>query len=101
MANIQRNPNGPLIYAELFEANDVLFWDKTRIPDIEPRDDDVPYVVKIDERVDNLAFRQLGDPALWPIILHRNGLCLPPNHLVPGFVIYIPTLASLTERGII
>lgn len=98
---VTRNPKGPLIHAELYQFNEAIFWDRTRPPDIDPRDDDVPYLVKTEDRLDLIAFVMLGSEQLGWVILHRNGLCLYPNDLVPGETIMIPTILSLRERGII
>jgi len=98
---IEFNRNGQLINAQLFKIDDVTFWDKTRPPIIDPRLDDEDYLVKDGDRLDLLAFQKLGDSRREWIIMRRNDLYLWPNSLVPGTFIKIPTITSLTERGII
>lgn len=98
---IERNPAGPTSRAALYKIDDVTFWDKTRPPDILPQADDEPYLVKIGDRLDLLAFTKLGDSDRGWIIMLRNDLRLMPNDLVPGIKIMIPTYDSLRKRGII
>jgi len=91
----------PLRYSELLSVDSVVFWDKSRFPEILPRDDDQPYLVQRGERLDNLAFLQLGSERLGWVIMVRNGLGLFPNDLVPGETIFIPSIDGLKRRGII
>ena len=98
---ITRNPLSSLIYSQLFEIGDTLFWDKTRPPEIEPADDDIEYIVREGDRIDNLAYEFLGSVQLWWVIMRRNELRLVPNDLVPGATIFIPARDSLGVRGII
>ena len=98
---VRRNPLGPLSYSTLRRTQDTTFWEGTRPPEIEPADTDRAHTIRIADRLDNLAFGFLGDVNLGWVILHRNGLRLVPNDLVPGRKIYIPTRDSLRERGII
>ena len=96
-----RNVNSPLIHAEMLQLEEVIFWDKSRFPEIDAKDDDTPYVVQKGERIDNLAFRQLGSDRLGWVIAVRNNLRLFPNDLVPGEIIYIPSIDGLKRRGVI
>ena len=98
---VSRDETGPLINAELFQFDDVLFWDRTRPPEIEAQDTDKTYIVKTGERIDLLAHRELGDMNLWWVIMVRNNLRLIPNDFVPGMKINIPTVDSLHQRGVI
>lgn len=97
----RRNPRGPLIYATLHRINDVVFWAQTRPPTISPEDTDKAHLVTTADRIDVIADTELGDSELWWVILERNGLRLPPNDLVPGQTIFIPTRESLRRRGIV
>lgn len=98
---VKRNPTGPLTLATLYQIDDVIFWGQTRAPTIAARDDDEAYTVTNFDRIDLLANAKLGDPQLWWVILARNELRLPPNDLVPGEKIFIPTRESLRSRGIV
>ena len=98
---LSRNPIGPLRTAVLAQINEVVFFSPTVPPDIDPVDSDIPYIVKIADRLDLIAARILGDSQLAWIILHRNDLRLAPNDLVPGRTIFIPTRESLRRRGIL
>ena len=64
-------------------------------------DTDRAHTVRIADRLDNLAFAFLGDPALGWIILLRNDMRLAPNDLVPGRKIFIPTRQTLAARGVL
>lgn len=98
---LSRNLNGPLSTAILGSINDVIFWGPTQPPEIKPQDSDIVHLVRIADRLDLIASQYLGDPQRSWIILLRNNLRLVPNDLVPGQQIFIPTIESLTERGII
>jgi len=98
---IERNILGPLKYANLYQINECSFFDKTRPPKIEARDDDEDYIVKIDDRLDILAFNKYADSSLDWIIMTRNDMFIWPDDMVPGRVIKIPTMVSLRERKII
>lgn len=98
---IERNPNGPTSQAALYEINNTTFWDKTRPPAISAQADDEPYLVKMNDRLDLIAYTKLGDSDRGWIIMLRNDLRLMPNDLVPGKTIMIPSIDSLRKRGII
>lgn len=98
---VTRNPLGPLIYAALHQINDVIWFDKTRPPTIDPQDDDEVYTVTNYDRVDLIASNRLGSEQLSWVILLRNNLRLVPNDFVPGMKIFIPSRDSLQRRGII
>lgn len=102
----RRNPVGPLLYSVLREINECRWWDKTRPPDIEPRDDDFDYRIRIGDMPDAMAGAMLDDDALGHLIMERNDsddyTCrLWPNDFVPGRLIQIPSRAGLERRGII
>lgn len=98
---VTRNPLGPLSFAAFYQINDVLWFDKTRPPIIEPQDDDEIHMVTNFERLDLLAFNKLGDSQLGWVIMLRNNFRLIPNDLVPGIQIFIPSRRSLQKRGIV
>lgn len=99
--SIEYNDQGPLRTAALKQIAESVFWDKTRPPAILAQPDDAPYVVRIGDRIDLLAFDKLANSAYGWIILLRNELRLYPNDFVPGMTIMIPTVTSLKKRGII
>ena len=98
---VRRNPTGPLTTATLHQISEAIFWGPTRAPTIAARDDDERHTVTSFDRIDLLADTKLGDSQLFWVILARNDLRLPPNDLVPGQSIFIPTRESLRERGIV
>lgn len=98
---VTRNPLGPLIDATLHQINDVIWFDKTRPPSIDPQDDDEIYTVKSFDRLDLIASNRLGSEQLGWVILLRNDLRLAPNDLVPGMKLFIPSRDGLQRRGII
>lgn len=95
------NRDGPLRYATLFQINECLFYDKTRPPTIEPQDDDEDYLVKIEDRLDLIASRKLGNENYGWIIMLRNNLRLMPDDLLPGMTLKIPSRDGLSRRGIV
>lgn len=98
---LSRNPNGPLIHADLVQFREVVWFDRTRPPSIGERADDVEYLVKEPDRLDTIAWQTLGNPYLGWVIAERNNLRLFPNDLVPGRTLFIPSITGLKERGII
>jgi hypothetical protein len=101
MTSISRNVYSPLNHSRLFSIGEVVFWDKGRFPEILSLDDDTPYLVQKGQRLDTLASVTLGSGQLGWVIMIRNGLGLAPNDLVPGTVIFIPSIDGLKQRGII
>lgn len=99
--SIEYNAQGQLKTAALKQIDETVFWDKTRPTEIQPAADDVPYTIRIGDRLDLLAFDKLQDASRGWIILLRNNIRLWPNDFVPGVTIYIPTLASLSKQGIV
>lgn len=102
----RRNPQGPLAFSDLREINECRWWDKTRPPPIEARDDDFDHLVRSLDVPDALALQLLQDDALGHLIMERNDTdaytCrLWPNDFVPGRTIQIPTRAGLERRGIL
>lgn len=97
----RRNPVGPLRYSQVRQINECRWWDKTKPPDIEPRDDDHDYTIRIGDMPDSLALDELQDDALGHLIMHRNDMRLWPNDFYPGRRIQIPSRRGLEERGFI
>ena len=95
------NPLGPLRHADRYKIEDVFFFDKTRPPLVEPRFDDVDYVVTDRDRYDLVAFKKLQSSQLGWAIMERNDMRLWPNDWVPGFAIKLPSRASLDARRVI
>jgi|TARA_R110000824_G_scaffold37491_1_gene114977 hypothetical protein len=99
---VARNSSGPLVHSKLIQFREVVWWDQTRPPfPIEERPDDAEYLVKEPDRLDLIAYNELGDEQLGWVILERNNLRLVPNDLVPGRTLYIPSIDGLKERGIL
>jgi hypothetical protein len=98
---IRRDPRGPLRFSTLIQYVDCFFWDKTRPPPVDPRDTDEPYIIKVQDRYDFLAARDLQTSRAGHLIMERNDMRLWPNDFVPGKRIKIPTRASLEDRGLL
>lgn len=98
---INNNPFSYLEYTKLYEINSVIFWDKSRPPEIEPHEDDAEYLIKQNDRPDLIAYQELGNEHLGWVIMVRNDLTLWPDDFVPGKKIYIPSRDSLSNRGIV
>lgn len=106
MANVRRNPQGPLRYATLIQFKDVFFWDRTDPPPIAKNDGDSRYTVKINDRQDFVASRELQNSQLGWTIMERQDqageqMRLWPNDWYPGRHISIPSRDSLSARGIV
>lgn len=96
----RRNPKGPLRFSRLIQILDVVWFDRTRPPVIDSRNDDRPYTVKMRDRLDLLAQDELGHHQRGWIIMERNDLRLWPNDLVPGETIMLPTTRGIEERNL-
>lgn len=110
MAGAVRNPSGPLRYATLVrftEGEDVaIFWDKTRMPKVEARDDDEDFLVRDFDRSDQLATTEIGSSRTAHLIMDRNEtdevpMRLWPNDFYPGRRIQIPTTEGLRDRDFV
>lgn len=62
---------------------------RTRI-DTTPKADDVFHIVQSGDRIDLLAYRYLGDPALWWIICDYNDIFFPLDMQI-GMTLRIPS----------
>ena len=108
---LRRNPEGPLIHAELTRialVDGVVFWDRTFPPEILPLTTDADYTIEMGDRHDLLAYRRIQSSELGWVIMERNNDIEPeeidmrlwPNDFVPGRTIKIPSRTSLSNRGI-
>ena len=104
----RRNPSGPLYQAQLVQINEVVFWDRTNPPPVDPVDTDEPYIVEMQDRQDLLATRKLKNTQHGWVIMERNrneedqqiDMRLWPNDFVPGATIMLPARSSIIDRGI-
>jgi hypothetical protein len=89
---VQVVSNSRLRFAALLIAQGVEFWDILDLPEVPINVDDITYQVKggAGERVDMLATRFYGDPALWWVIAVANGMEIVPTDLNEGDFIRIP-----------
>lgn len=70
----------------------------TRPPlEIEPQPDDRFHEVVVGERLDQLAYRYLGDPKLWWVIAEANDIAWPLE-LETGSVLRIPSLETVEMK---
>ena len=90
-----------LRHAELIAIGDIEFWDRPRIPDIEPSQYDKIHVVSEGERIDSIANAYYGDPLLWWVIAHANAMKSLPTELHPGMQIVIPDVRRLRKNILI
>jgi len=105
MPEVRRNPLGGLRFAKLVQYEEVLFWDRSQPPAVAPQDTDSIYVVKMTDRSDLVAARELGSSQLGWAIMERQDqtgeqMRLWPNDWYPGRKVYIPSRDSLSNRGI-
>jgi len=103
---VRRHPLGPLRFSRVIRIGDCLFWDKTRPPLIEPRDDDSSFLVKQQDRPDDMGNTQLGSTRLGWAIMERQDqtgeqMRLWPNDFYPGRKIQVPSRDSLEERRVL
>jgi len=89
-----------LRHADWVSADDIEFWDRPHIPDIEKSTDDIIHVVSDGERIDAISTKYYRDPALWWVIAHANDLRILPISLIPGMKITIPDVRKL-RKGIL
>jgi hypothetical protein len=104
----RRNPQGPLIHSVLTQVIEVVFWDRTLPPKVDPVDTDEPYIVQMGDRHDLLAARKIRSSQWGWIVMERNrseedqeiDMRLWPNDFVPGATIMLPSRDSIVGRGI-
>jgi len=104
----RRNPQGPLRHCELTQVVEVVFWDRTLPPKVDPVDTDEDYIIQMGDRHDLLAGRKIQSSQWGWIIMQRNrseedqelDMRLWPNDFVPGATISLPSQSSIVGRGI-
>jgi hypothetical protein len=102
------NPQGPLRHSELVQIVEVVFWDRTLPPRVDPVDTDEEYIVQMGDRHDLLAARRIKSSQWGWIIMERNrseedqeiDMRLWPNDFVPGATIMLPSRDTIVKRGI-
>lgn len=110
MTDTRRHPQGPLRFSELvrFEIGDeaAIFWDKTRLEKVAPRDDDEDFICRDFDRSDAVSGDELSSSRAAHLIMDRNEtseeqMRLWPNDWYPGRRIQLPTTEGLRDRGLI
>jgi hypothetical protein len=104
----RRNVRGPLLHAQLVQIGEVVFWDRTLPPNVDPVDTDEPYTVEMGDRHDLLAARKIQSSQWGWIVMERNrseedgeiDMRLWPNDFVPGATIMLPANDSIVGRGV-
>lgn len=105
---VRRNPQGPLLHAQLVQVNEVVFWDRTLPPRVDAVDTDERYIVEMGDRHDLLAMRKITSSQWGWIIMERNrseedgqlDMRLWPNDFVPGLTAMLPAAKTISERGL-
>lgn len=93
--SVSISKNSRLVLSKLLQVDSFQFWD---IPDniaIPPSKDDIQYVVKSNDRIDNISNSFYSTPALWWAIALVNNIDLIPTQLVVGNTLVIPALTSI------
>lgn len=101
MANPNPDARGPLSGADYVRLDGVEFWGAIALPAIDAADDDIPHVISETDTCVRLSTRYYGTPTRDHIIKRRNDLYFDVSNLIPGDLVYIPTLASLKARGLL
>ena len=63
---------------------------------VEPQDDDTLITVNAGDRLDALAARFYGSPALWFVLASVNNLTNGSMHITPGTQLRIPSVTRVT-----
>lgn len=83
-----------LLRAIRIKEGGYTYYGLYRAIDTTPRDDDRFYNVKLDERIDQIAYTQLGDPRHWWVIAEYNNIDFPLE-LEPGTTLRLPSMNRL------
>jgi hypothetical protein len=75
-----------LVFSKLKQYNEVVFWERPELPDINPTDFDVIYSLSVADRMDNIAASVYGDPVLWWVLALANNIRLQPLRMNPGYL---------------
>ena len=86
-----------LIFSSLKQYNEVVFWERPNIPELNPSDTDVFTILQVQDRVDNMAFGVYNDPLLWWIFSIANDVPLPPLLMQPGFKFRYPSGTAVLD----
>jgi hypothetical protein len=93
--SVEVSPASFLVYAGLKQYNEVVFWERSEIPDIPADDNDVHFPLQVQQRVDSLAFSAYGDSDFLWALAQANGIRLPPLRMNPGFDFRIPSPSTI------
>ena len=78
------------------------FWGVWEPVDIPPSPSD--QYITVDEaiagRIDLISYRYYRTPELWWVIAEANALFFPPEDLIIGMILRIPSITTLTSLGL-
>jgi hypothetical protein len=75
-----------LTFSKLRKYNEVTFWERPELPDVNPTELDVLYSLGVADCIDNIAKAAYGDNALWWALAIANSVRLPPLQMNPGYL---------------
>jgi hypothetical protein len=89
--------NSRLNMGELLSFSGIEFWDTLVLPPIPISVEDIEYEVVAGDRIDVLAYKYYGDPALWWFIAVANDIELCPIAFNEGDKLRIPPASYLSK----
>lgn len=94
-----RKGSSRLVHSDLVVIDDIEFWTRPSVPDIDDAASDRFHLVEDTDRIDTISKRNYKRDDWWWVLAHRNNLRLLPNDIKTGDSIVIP-LASLIRKNL-
>lgn len=89
--SVQIGADSRLLFGFLLSVDDVEFFDLLNLPDVQEQTDDTSYDWKSTDRIDLVAFRFYGSPALWWVLALANDIEIVPTGLNEGRRLRVPS----------
>ena len=94
--SVEVSSHSHLVFSKLKQYGEVVFWERPEIPPMRQEEGDVDIVLRVSDRIDNIADVAYNDSVLWWMLAYVNEIGLPPLHMQPGGKFLIPNARSAT-----
>jgi hypothetical protein len=89
--SVQVGADSRLLFGFLLSVDDIEFFDLLNLPEIQEQTDDTSYEWRSTDRIDLVAHRFYGSPALWWVLALANNIELVPTGLNEGARLRVPS----------
>lgn len=89
--SVQIGADSRLLFGTLLQVDTIEFFDTLNLPELQEQTDDTAYDWKSTDRIDLVAHRFYGSPALWWVIALANNIEIVPTDINEGTRLRIPS----------